>query len=436
MNRIFKLEIKRAFRNRLFAATLCVAFAICVWHFMENVWIWRMYIYSDTYPLSAYEKWIGADNASVQPLLLYLIMPALCAIPYGRSFYFDVKSGYAAQIISRGKKSDYIRAKYGAAFVSGALIGMIPLVFDFLLTAMVFPMVIPQVGTGTFPVAAMDIMSGVFYTHPLVYNLIFVLIDGCFWGLLNCAVLWAVNFVRNRFWILLTPFMSCSAKLPIYSFFVSVFFPGKGGLIMSALYLFGILMGILVAFLYRGTLFQGEPVPFVMELPNYRLPGAKNVGQLLWEKAKDFLQKAFTVIFIATIVVWFLQSFDLKLNLVEDSANSMLAMVSGLLVPLFRPLGLGDWRICTSLISGFMAKESVVATLEVLFGSSIATVLTPLASAALLVFSLLYTPCVAAIASVRRELGGKWAIGVVLWQCFVAWVAAFLVHSIGLLMGF
>ena len=236
--------------------------------------------------------------------------------------------------------------------------------------------------------------------------------------------------------ILLTPFMSCSAKLPIYSFFVSVFFPGKGGLIMSALYLFGILMGILVAFLYRSTLFQGEPVPFVMELPNYRLPGAKNVGQLLWEKAKDFLQKAFTVIFIATIVVWFLQSFDLKLNLVEDSANSMLAMVSSLLVPLFRPLGLGDWRICTSLISGFMAKESVVATLEVLFGSSIATVLTPLAAASLLVFSLLYTPCVAAIASVRRELGGKWAIAVVLWQCFVAWVAAFLVHSIGLLMGF
>ena len=230
--------------------------------------------------------------------------------------------------------------------------------------------------------------------------------------------------------ILLTPFMSCSAKLPIYSFFVSVFFPGKGGLIMSALYLFGILMGILVAFLYRGTLFQGEPVPFVMELPNYRLPGAKNVGQLLWEKAKDFLQKAFTVIFIATIVVWFLQSFDLKLNLVENSANSMLAMLSGLLVPVFRPLGLGDWRICTSLISGFMAKESVVATLEVLFGDSIATVLTPLAAATLLVFSLLYTPCVAAIASVRRELGGKWAIGVVALQCGMAWIIAFLVNLI------
>lgn len=176
-------------------------------------------------------------------------------------------------------------------------------------------------------------------------------------------------------------------------------------------------------------------MPFVMELPNYRLPGAKNVGQLLWEKAKDFLQKAFTVIFIATIVVWFLQSFDLKLNLVENSANSMLAMLSGLLVPVFRPLGLGDWRICTSLISGFMAKESVVATLEVLFGDSIATVLTPLAAATLLVFSLLYTPCVAAIASVRRELGGKWAIAVVLWQCLVAWVAAFLVHGIGMLLG-
>jgi len=156
---------------------------------------------------------------------------------------------------------------------------------------------------------------------------------------------------------------------------------------------------------------------------------------LLWEKAKDFLQKAFTVIFIATIVVWFLQSFDLKLNLVENSANSMLAMLSGLLVPVFRPLGLGDWRICTSLISGFMAKESVVATLEVLFGDSIATVLTPLAAATLLVFSLLYTPCVAAIASVRRELGGKWAIAVVLWQCLVAWVAAFLVHGIGMLLG-
>lgn len=235
--------------------------------------------------------------------------------------------------------------------------------------------------------------------------------------------------------ILLTPFMSCSAKLPIYSFFVSVFSRERRtdhvG-IVSVWYPDGNSGSIL----YRSTLFQGEPVPFVMELPNYRLPGAKNVGQLLWEKAKDFLQKAFTVIFIATIVVWFLQSFDLKLNLVEDSANSMLAMVSGLLVPLFRPLGLGDWRICTSLISGFMAKESVVATLEVLFGSSIATVLTPLAAASLLVFSLLYTPCVAAIASVRRELGGKWAIAVVLWQCFVAWVAAFLVHSIGLLMGF
>ena len=183
--------------------------------------------------------------------------------------------------------------------------------------------------------------------------------------------------------------------------------PGKGGLIMSGLYVLGIVVGILIAFLYRGTLFKGEPVPFVMELPNYRLPGAKNVAQLLWEKAKDFLQKAFTVILMATIVVWFLQSFDLHLNLVENSADSILAMIAGALVPILRPLGLGDWRICTALISGFMAKESVVSTLEVLFGGGIASVLTPLSAGVLLVFSLLYTPCVAAVASVKRELGAK-----------------------------
>ena len=235
--------------------------------------------------------------------------------------------------------------------------------------------------------------------------------------------------------ILLTPFMSCTAKLPIYSFFVSVFFPKRGGLIMAGLYLLGILVGILAAFLYNSTLFKGEPVPFVMELPNYRLPGVKNVTQLLWEKAKDFLQRAFSVILIATFVVWFLQSFDLHLNMVEDSSTSILAAVSGLLRPLFAPLGLGDWRICTSLISGFMAKESVVSTLEVLFGGNIGTVLSPLAAASLLVFSLLYTPCVAAIASVKRELGGKWAAGVVVWQCVVAWVAALIVHLIGVLAG-
>ena len=235
--------------------------------------------------------------------------------------------------------------------------------------------------------------------------------------------------------ILLTPYMSCTAKLPIYAFFVSVFFPKQGGLVMAGLYLLGIAVGIGIAFLYKGTLFQGEPVPFVMELPNYRLPGAKNVAQLLWEKAKDFLQKAFSVILIATIVVWFLQSFDLKMNMVTDSADSMLAAVAGLLVPLFAPLGLGDWRICTSLISGFMAKESVVSTLEVLFGGGITTALSPLAAASLLVFSLLYTPCVAAIASIKRELGTKWAVGVVLWQCVVAWIAAFVVRLIGILIG-
>ena len=234
--------------------------------------------------------------------------------------------------------------------------------------------------------------------------------------------------------ILLTPFMSCTAKLPIYSFFVSVFFPGKGGLIMSGLYLLGILVGIGAAFLYKDTLFRGEPIPFVMELPNYRLPSVKNVAQLLWEKAKDFLQRAFSVILIATVVVWFLQSFDLQLNMVSDSADSILARISGILVPLFAPLGLGDWRICTALISGFMAKESVVSTLEVLFGGTIGSILSPLSAGSLLVFSLLYTPCVAAVASVRRELGGKWAAGLALWQCLIAWLVAFVFHGIGALL--
>lgn len=234
--------------------------------------------------------------------------------------------------------------------------------------------------------------------------------------------------------ILLTPFMSCTAKLPIYAFFVNVFFPEQGGLVMSGLYVLGILVGILVAFLYKGTLFKGEPVPFVMELPNYRVPGVRNVAQLLGEKAKDFIQKAFSVIFLATILVWFLQSFDLHMNFVEDSAESMLAAVAGLLTPVFRPLGLGDWRICTSLLSGFIAKESVVSTLEVLFAGEIGSVLTPLAAAVLLVFSLLYTPCVAAIASIKRELGGKWALAVVIWQSVIAWIAAFIMHLIGMLV--
>ena len=235
--------------------------------------------------------------------------------------------------------------------------------------------------------------------------------------------------------ILLTPFMSCTAKLPIYAFFVSAFFPGRGGLIMAGLYILGILMGILAALLYKETLFRGEPIPFVMELPNYRLPGLKNVTQLLWEKAKDFLQRAFSIILIATVAVWFLQSFDLHLNMVSDSAHSILAMVSGAIAPLFAPLGLGDWRICTALICGVMAKESVVSTLEVLFGGSITAALSPLAAACLLVFSLLYTPCVAAIASIKRELGTRWAVAVVVWQCALAWAAASIVHLVGLLLG-
>ena len=230
--------------------------------------------------------------------------------------------------------------------------------------------------------------------------------------------------------ILLTPFMSCSAKLPIYSFFVSAFFPGKGALIMGGLYFFGIIMGILVALLYKGTLFKGEAVPFVMELPNYRLPGMKNVLQLLWEKARDFLQRAFTVIFVATVIVWFLQSFNLHLNLVTDSKDSILALIAGIIAPVFAPLGLGDWRICTSLLCGVMAKESVVSTMQILFGTGIQAALSTAGAAAMLVFSLLYTPCIAAIASVKRELGGKWAVIMVVWQCLIAWVMAFVVHAV------
>ncbi len=231
--------------------------------------------------------------------------------------------------------------------------------------------------------------------------------------------------------ILLTPFMSCSAKVPIYAFFVGAFFPGRGALIMIGLYVLSIVIGILVALLFKGTLFRGEAVPFVMELPNYRLPGAKNVARLLWDKAKDFLQRAFSVIFFATIVVWVLQSFDLHFNLVADSHDSILAMVAGAITPLLQPLGLGDWRIVTSLLTGFMAKESVVSTLEILFTGGITAAISPLAAASLLVFSLLYTPCVAAVTSVGRELGARWSLAMVAWQCAIAWVAAFVVHLIG-----
>ena len=234
----------------------------------------------------------------------------------------------------------------------------------------------------------------------------------------------------RRMTILLTPFMSCTAKLPIYAFFVNTFFPQHGGLIMTGLYILGIVVGILVALLYKETLFRGEAVPFVMELPNYRMPAAKNVLWLLWEKAKDFLQRAFSVILIATIVVWFLQSFDIYFNLVDSSDESILAVISGFLVPVLRPIGLGDWRIATSLISGFMAKESVVATLEVLFGESVKTAMTSLTAASLLVFSLLYAPCVAAVAAIKRELGGKWAICVVIWQCVIAWIFAMITRLI------
>lgn len=236
--------------------------------------------------------------------------------------------------------------------------------------------------------------------------------------------------------ILLTPFMSCSAKLPIYAFFASAFFPKHGALVMAILYFGGIFMGILMALIFGQTLFRGEAVPFVMELPNYRMPGAKNVGHLLWDKARDFLQKAFTVIFMATLAIWFLQTFDLHLNIVTDSRDSILACVAGMIAPLFAPMGFGDWRISTALITGFMAKESVVATLSVLFGSTaiLTSTISPLSAGSLLVFCLLYTPCVAAIASIRRELGGRWAFAVVLMQCAIAWIASFVVYLIGSLL--
>lgn len=232
--------------------------------------------------------------------------------------------------------------------------------------------------------------------------------------------------------IILTPFMSCSAKLPIYAFFTSVFFPGKGAFVMIFLYVFGILTGIIFALILKGSLFKGEPVPFVMELPNYRMPGAKNVCQLLWEKAKDFLQRAFTVIFVATIIIWFLQTFDLRFNIVTESKDSILAILAGYITPIFNPLGFGDWRISTALISGFMAKESVVSTLSILYGStqSLLMSLSTPAALSLLIFCLLYTPCIAAIAAIKRELNGKWALIVVFGQCLIAWLASFVVYHL------
>ena len=238
----------------------------------------------------------------------------------------------------------------------------------------------------------------------------------------------------RRMTILLTPFMSCTAKLPIYSFFVSAFFPKYSWMIITGLYLLGIVTGVLFALIYRKTMFKGEAVPFVMELPNYRLPSPRNVWQLLWEKAKDFLHRAFSVILIATLVVWFLQSFDFGLHLVTDQHASILARIAGVIAPILRPIGLGDWRIVTSLVSGFMAKESVVSVMELLFSNGVAAI-GSLAAASLLVFSLLYTPCVAAIASIKREMGAKWACYVVLWQCAIAWVMALIVRLIGLALG-
>ncbi|MBR2675149.1 MAG: ferrous iron transport protein B [Mogibacterium sp.] len=234
----------------------------------------------------------------------------------------------------------------------------------------------------------------------------------------------------RRMTILLTPFMSCTAKLPIYAFFVNALFPGRGGFIMTGLYLLGIFMAILIALVYRKLIFKGEAAPFVMELPNYRLPSAANVVRLLWDKSKDFIQRAFSVILIATIAVWLLQSFDFGFNLAASSEDSILSWLAGLLVPIMKPIGLGDWRICTSLITGFMAKESVVSTLQILFGGSVAASMSPASAASLLVFSLLYAPCVAAVAAIKRELGTGWMFFVIIWQCVLAWIAAFCIYMI------
>ena len=238
--------------------------------------------------------------------------------------------------------------------------------------------------------------------------------------------------------ILLTPFMSCSAKLPIYAFFVTAFFPGNGAAVMIGLYLLGIVVAVLMGLIMKNSIFKGEAVPFVMELPNYRMPGAKNVMLLLWDKAKDFLERAFTVIFVATIVIWFLQTFDFQLNPVEDSQTSILAVVAGWISPVFAPLGFDDWRVTTALIGGFMAKESVVSSLSVLFGSTeaLTAVMSGLTALTLLVFCLLYTPCVASIATIKRELGGQWALGVAVFQCVIAWIVALIVRLIGLMFGF
>lgn len=239
--------------------------------------------------------------------------------------------------------------------------------------------------------------------------------------------------------IMLTPFMSCSAKLPIYALFVAAFFPGRGALVMTSLYFTGIAVAILYAAILDRTKFKGEPVPFVMELPNYRMPGAKSVGMLIWDKAKDFITRAFTIIFIAAIIIWFLQTFGMDMNIVSDSKDSMLAHIGNVIAPVFAPLGFGDWRVSTALITGFTAKESVVSTLTVLMGGNtdmLGVVFTPFTAVVFLVFTLLYTPCIAAVSSVKRELGGKWAVGIVIMQCVLAWLVAFAVKIIGMAIGF
>jgi ferrous iron transport protein B len=237
--------------------------------------------------------------------------------------------------------------------------------------------------------------------------------------------------------IFLVPFMSCSTKLTIYGFFASAFFPGHAALVTILLYVLGVVLAVISAYLGHTLVFKGEAVPFVMELPNYRMPGLKSVGRLVWNKSKDFISRAFTTIFVASVIIWFLQSFTLRLSFTPDPSVSMLAAIAGVAAPLFAPLGFGDWRVATAHIVGFLAKETVVSTCQVLFGSvsQMVGAITPLAAAGLLVFCLLYTPCVAAIAAIRRELGNKWALGIMAFQCVVAWLCAFVVRLVGMALG-
>ena len=351
----------------------------------------------------------------------------------GLSYLLEMGIGWLTEVVNQGLQAMHVNAAMQSLIIDGIFNG-VGSVLSFLPTIVTLFFFLSMLEDSGYMARVAFIMDKLLRKIGLSGRSIVPMLIGFGCTVPGVMASRTLSSERDRkMTILLTPFMSCSAKLPIYAFFTAAFFPNHGALIMVALYFLGILVGILAAILFKKSLFKGEAVPFVMELPNYRMPGAKNVIQLLWEKAKDFLQRAFTVIFVATIIIWFLQTFDFQFNMVSDSQDSILASIAGVIAPIFSPLGFGDWRISTALISGFMAKESVVSTLSVLIPSEamLAEVLNPVTAMALLVFCLLYTPCVAAVASIRRELGGKWACFVVIEQCAVAWIMAFLVTIFG-----